>query len=119
MTIKKMTCIECPKGCSLKVEIESGRVVNVTGNSCPKGAKYAVSEVENPVRILTSSVLAEGLGIKMIPVRTDKPVPKSRLQEAMFEIKKIRVDRPVPCGGLIKKDLLGLGIDLIATRDAK
>ncbi|MBI5124078.1 MAG: DUF1667 domain-containing protein [Candidatus Omnitrophica bacterium] len=114
--LKKITCIECPKGCMLSVDIENCRVVKVSGNECPKGEKYAASEVENPMRILTSAVLAEGLPLKMIPVRTDKPIPKPRLMDAMSEIKKIRLKNPVNAGEVIAKDFLNLGVSLVATR---
>jgi len=115
--IKKLTCIECPKGCTLSVDIENCRVVTVSGNECPKGEKYAHSEVENPMRILTSAVLTDGLSLKMLPVRTDKPIPKAKLLEAMSEIKKIRVSKPVKIGDVVKENLLGLSVNLIATRE--
>ena len=73
--IKKLTCIECPKGCVLSVDVENCRVVEIAGSECPKGEKYAVAEIEYPTRILTSTVLAEGLPLKMIPA----PPPMSRL----------------------------------------
>ncbi|MBN1526945.1 MAG: DUF1667 domain-containing protein [Candidatus Omnitrophica bacterium] len=114
--IKKITCIECPKGCSLAVDIENCKVVSVTGNECPKGEKHAKAEVENPMRILTTAVLAEGLAVKMVPARTDKPIPKSLLMEAMEAVKRIRVERPLGVGEVIAKDLLGTGADLVSTR---
>ena len=116
--MKKMICIECPKGCDLTIDIEGCRVIKVTGNQCPKGEKYAISEIENPVRVLTSTVLADGLSLKMIPVRTNKPIHKSKMAEAMSEIKKIKIDKPVKAGDIVLRDLLGLGIELVSTRDA-
>lgn len=118
MITKLLTCIECPVGCALSVDIENCRVVRVSGNKCPKGEGYAASEVEHPARTLTSAVLAKGLRLKMVPVRTDKPIPKDKLKEAMQEIRKICIDHPVKCGESIRKDFLGLGVDLIATRTA-
>ena len=117
--IKKLTCIECPKGCRLAVDVENGKVVKVTGNECPKGEKYAISEVENPARIVTSAILGQGLELKMIPVRTDRPIPKSRIFEAMNEIKKIRVQKPLSAGDIILKNFLGLDVNLISTRKAE
>lgn len=115
---KQLICIECPLGCALSVDIENCRAVKVDGNKCPKGVRYAVSEVENPVRILTSGVLTVGLELKMVPVRTDKAIPKDRLMEAMSEIKKMRVDKPVQSGSVIVKDFLISGVNLVATRPA-
>lgn len=115
--IKKMICTECPKGCALSVDIENCQVVKVLGNQCPKGEKFAVSEVVNPKRILTSAVMGIGLDLKMIPVRTDHPIPKAKLQEAMAEVKKIKIDKSVRIGDIITSDFLGLGVNLVATRD--
>lgn len=114
--IKNLTCIECPKGCRLTVDVENSKVVKVSGNECPKGEGYAVFEIENPSRILTSTVSGQGLGLKMIPVRTDNPIPKSRVFDAMEEIKRIKVKRHLNAGDVIIKDLLNLGVNLIATR---
>ena len=117
--IKKLTCIECPRGCLLSVDMENCRVIKVSDNECPKGEKYAVQEIESPMRILTSAVLAEGLELKMVPVRTDKPMPKSRLAEAMKEVKSIRLKSPVKSGSVIAENFLGIGTNLIATREVK
>ena len=114
--LKKITCIECPKGCTLSVDVENCREVKVSGNECPKGEKYALSEIESPLRILTSAVLAEGLALKMVPVRTDKPIPKLKIMQAMAQIKKMRVDRPVSAGEVIVENFLNLGVNLISTR---
>ena len=115
--LKKLTCIECPKSCNLLVDIENCRVVKVIDNQCAAGEKYAIAEIENPVRIFTSAVLSDGLYLKMIPVRTDKPIPKVRMQEAMCEIKKIRVNESVKVGNVIVSNFLGLEVNLIATRE--
>ena len=116
--IKKLTCIECPMGCALSVDIENCKVVSVSGNKCPKGEKYAASEIENPLRILTSAILSEGLPLKMIPVRTDKPIPKAGIIGAMAELKKMRISKPVSAGEVLSENFLGLNVNLIATRDA-
>jgi len=116
--IKHLTCIECPKGCRLTLEVEEGKVLSVSGNQCPKGDVYGRSEIENPRRVLTSCVLADGLAVKMIPVRTSQPIPRERLFEAMEAVKSIRVSRPVRVGESVCDDFLGLeGVRLISTRD--
>ena len=117
--IKNITCIECPVGCSLKVDVENHRVVKVEGHKCPKGEKYAVTEIENPVRVLTSTVLAQGLPVKMVPVKTDIPIPKEHMLEAMEEIKKMRINEPVEAGDVVKDNFLGLGVRLVATRSVR
>ena len=114
--IKKMTCIQCPKGCQLEVNYDGSRVISITGNQCEKGPIHARQEIESPTRTLTSAVLTDGLSIKMLPVRTNNPIPKNKMLDAMKEIKKIKVTKPIKINDVIVKDFLGLGVDLVATR---
>ncbi len=116
--IKNMTCIECPKGCALAVDIENCKVTKVEGAKCPKGVGYAITESENPVRILTATVLAVGLSLKLVPVRTDKPIPKKDISRAVKEIRNMKITAPLKSGDTIADDFLGLGVRLIATREA-
>ncbi len=103
----------------MEATVENNEVTEVSGNKCPKGVNYAENEIECPMRILTSSVLAEGLCVKMIPVRTDKPIPKNRLFDAMKIIKEIRIEKEVVMGEIVIEDFLGLGINLIATNSTR
>jgi CxxC motif-containing protein len=115
---KKMTCIECPRGCALEAELGSGgKVLSVAGHQCPRGEKYARQEIEAPMRTLTTCVLARGLELPMLPVRTSAPIPKEKLAAAMDEVRRISVTSPVRCGDVVAADFLGPGADLVATRD--
>lgn len=67
-----LTCIRCPMGCAIHVEMENGQVVSVTGNTCPRGAEYAKSEATAPVRTVTSTVRALG-GVRRSS--RQRPVP--------------------------------------------
>lgn len=93
-------------------------MVKVTGNLCPKGYTYAISEIENPVRILTSVVATKGLSLKMVPVKTDRPIPKGAIFLMMQEIKKIQIEKPVHLGDIIVENCSGSGANLIATRES-
>jgi len=115
--IRKMVCIECPQGCVLLVDVEGGKIKSVKGAKCPKGIVYAASEVESPVRILTATVQASGMSLRLIPVRTDKPIPKKDLFRAMEEIAKIKVTKPLGAGDIVVENFLGLGVKLVATRE--
>lgn len=113
---RSMTCIECPKGCRLEIEADGSRLISMSGHECSRGSLYARREIEAPVRILTTSVITRGLGLKMLPVRTSKPIPKEKLLEAMDAVKLITVTTPVKAGAVIATDFLGLGADLVACR---
>ncbi|MFH1061271.1 MAG: DUF1667 domain-containing protein [Candidatus Omnitrophota bacterium] len=114
---KKIICIQCPKGCVLIIDLQNDQIISITGNECPKGNDYALSEINNPLRTFTSTVITHGLGLKMLPVRTDKPIPKQKLFAAIKQVKKIRVCQPVNQGDIIAENFLGLNINLIATRN--
>ena len=93
---RELTCIICPKGCNIKVEIEEGKVVNIEGNTCKRGYDYAMSEVTNPVRTITSTVKMENG--KMLSVKTDKPIPKELIFKCMEEINKVIAKPPIKTG---------------------
>jgi len=113
---RQFTCIVCPRGCGLEVELDDGpTVLRVGGYGCKRGEDYARREVVDPRRSLTSTVRTRGLERRRLPVRSAGTLPLGRLVEAARALDGIIVDRPVKCGDLVVKDLLGLGVDIVAT----
>jgi CxxC motif-containing protein len=112
---RKLTCIQCPNGCQLIAELKNGYVVSVTGNQCPRGETYAKQEVENPQRIITSTITGKNLSVSKIPVKTTL-VPKSKISELMKIIHAFSIDYPVQAGEIISANLGNTGVALIATR---
>ena len=111
-----MTCIVCPRGCRMKVQ-ESDEGYVVTGNKCKRGIGYGVNELLNPLRNLTTTIPVSGAAEAVLPVKTDKPIPKDRMFEAMAEINKVKAAAPVIMGDIIIKNILGTGSNIIATRE--
>ena len=116
MSKRNMICICCPIGCPLDVEVnEAGEILSVSGNTCPRGKDYAVSELTHPTRVLTGSVrLSNREG--MLSVKTEKPIPKEQIFEAMARVRSTSVEAPVKIGDIVIKDICD-GIDLVATRE--
>ncbi len=114
---RELTCIECPTGCAILVTVVDDKAVRVEGNGCRRGRDYAVAEVEHPERLLTTTVPARGLTLRMVPVRTSRPIPKDARVDVMSEIRKVRIFAPVKVGDVVLPNLLGLGVDVVATRD--
>ena len=112
--MKELVCIVCPRGCRLTVDEDNGYAV--TGNSCPRGAEYGRTELQNPTRVLTTTVKVERGMHRRLPVRTNKAIPKGLLLAAMEEAAKVNLTAPVEAGQVIIPDLLGTGADLIASR---
>lgn len=104
---KKLTCIVCPMGCSLCVKEENGKVT-VTGNTCPRGAAYGESEIKNPTRTVTSTMRTEGG--KLVPVKTDRAIPKDKIFECMKIINENKAPLQNAIGDVIIKDVFGSNI---------
>jgi CxxC motif-containing protein len=112
--MKELTCIVCPNGCNLEITME-GKKILVTGNKCTKGEKFAVTEMTNPTRTISSTVKTTFSQVPVLPVRVSAEIPKSRIFDVMMEINKVVVSAPVSRGDVILPNVLGLGVDVIAT----
>lgn len=112
---QNLTCVECPMGCSIEVEVENGRAVSVVGNGCPRGKMYAENEVVCPRRVLTSSVrMTDG---NMISVKTSAPVKKTEMFAIMKAINAVHPVPPVRIGDVLVKEIAE-GVDLLATSNS-
>ena len=110
-----LICINCPRGCHLTVE-KTGEEIRVEGNVCPRGHTYAVNELTNPLRTLTTTVGIESETQKRLPVISSAPLPKGRIMEAMKALKDVSVKAPVHLGDPVYRNVLNLGIDILASR---
>ncbi|MBA7598658.1 hypothetical protein ES703_12656 [subsurface metagenome] len=116
---KEIICVSCPKGCRITVQNNGEKIISITGNDCLKGIKYAKEEFINPLRILPTTVKVLGGELPLVSVKTEKAIPKRLLLKAMTEIVEIEVKAPVKIGQVIKDDLMGTGVSLVATRNIK
>ena len=117
-TVKNLTCIVCPIGCQLEIELdEGGKPVKVSGNTCRRGETYAMNEFTDPRRTLTTTVKLNGSAAdKFLPVRTSSPIPKPKMFEAMEAVNKLCATAPVKMGEVICKNFIEEGINLIACK---
>lgn len=114
MEQKNLTCIVCPMGCALTVTLEDGKVRSVSGNTCPRGAKYGEEECTHPTRTLTTTMKVEGKD--MVSVKSASPLPKEYLFDYMKLLNKVELKSPVHIGDVVFKDIGGTGVDMIATK---
>ena len=98
------------------VEGEGEQILNVEGYSCKRGLEYATAEFAHPVRILTTTVKMNGTGNDLLPVRSNKPVPREKLMACMDVIRGIEVQLPVKRYDVIVADICGTGADIVATK---
>ena len=108
---RELVCIVCPRGCDITVDTDT---MEITGNSCVRGKEYAYSECTSPVRVITTTVKSkEG---KVIPVKTNSPIPKGKIFECMKIINNSHPVLPIKAGDVIIKNVYGS--DVISTVNA-
>jgi len=119
MEHKDLTCICCPLGCQITVELENGEVVSVTGNTCMRGDDYARKEVTSPTRIVTSTVKVTGGKSSMVSVKTKSDIPKEKIFECVKVLKEVKVQAPIAIGDVVLSNVAGTGVDIVATKDVE
>lgn len=117
--MRELICINCPLGCHLSVDDKDKANVKVSGNTCPRGVTYAVSEVNAPKRMVTSSVPVVGSKVQRVSVKTSAPIPKDRIFDCLAQIKNITATAPVRIGDVLLANVCDSGADVVATREAK
>jgi len=117
MSIRELTCIGCPVGCALEVELDGEKVISVTGNTCKIGENYGKKECTNPTRVVTSSVLVSGGDITILPVKTESDIPKDMIYDCVKALKSVIVKAPINIGDVVLKNVLNTGIDIVATKN--
>ena len=111
---RQLTCIVCPRGCALEVELaDSGEVLSVVGNICPRGKVYATDECTNPKRVVTSTVRFKDGGVA--PVKTVDSIPKSLVFEAMKAINAARPEGDLEIGAVVIENVAGSGVNVVIT----
>ncbi len=112
---KELTCIVCPLGCTLRVELSGEKVIKVSGNTCPRGEKYAIAEFTDPKRTITTTMRCDNG--EVLPVKTDREIPKDKMYDAMKIINSNVVHLPISVGCVIIEDVFGANI--VATKNLK
>lgn len=104
--VRQMTCIICPRGCTLTVT--PGPTPVVTGNSCPRGEAYGIAEVTHPMRTLTTTIrvrLEDG-SLSRISVKSKGEIPKDEIRTLAGKIHHTIISAPVSVGDEILPGVL-------------
>lgn len=117
--LKNYTCIVCPNGCDITVEAYDKIIKSIKGATCKRGEKYVEQEITSPHRTIASSIRLVGGELPLVSVRLSTSIPKEKIFNVMEVIKKAHLVAPVSTGQIVIKDVLGLGSDVIATKDVK
>ncbi len=115
---KELICINCPMGCRMTARVENGAVVSVAGFACKRGETYAKEELTRPVRMVTALVRVKGREAPL-PVKTDQPIDRKLVFDALAALKNIAVEPPVRIGDTVLAGVCGTNVDFIATANAE
>jgi len=115
--VKVIRCIVCPTGCEIQVKKGSEGEISFEGYTCDRGLEYAQQEYYEPKRILTTTIRVENGFLPLVPVRTDKPILKDKLRDALNEIAMKKIQAPIKAGDILIENILGLEANVIASRD--
>jgi CxxC motif-containing protein len=116
---KHFVCVICPIGCEIDVVHDGSKIISMKGNKCDKSEKFVTQEMIEPMRILTTTVRIEGSRWPVIPVRTDKAVPKRLFPRIMKGLERMKLQAPVNMLEVVVSDVLRTGADIIATRTVR
>ena len=119
MEKRELTCIGCPLGCAVTVEMEGSEILRVSGHTCKRGEEYARKEVTNPTRIVTSIVRVIGGRIPMASGKTKSDFPKSKIFECVNALQNVQVEAPVHIGDVIVENVAGTGVSVVATKNVE
>jgi len=111
-----LLCTSCPFGCRLEVEHDDREIFSVTGNRCKKGLEYAEHEIFDPRRVVTTTVRISGAPIELVPVKTDRSIPKKLCFDIVQAASRICLHAPVNCGDVVIENVCGSGANLVVTR---
>ncbi len=110
--MKEFNCEVCPRHCLLQIDEHTEEV---SGNNCLRGPVYARTQInseDNPVRMVSTSVLcADG---SRCYVFACEPVPKWKYFDIMKAVKRIRLAEPAESGTVLISNVCNTGIDIIA-----
>ena len=113
---KHFVCVICPIGCEIDVVHDGSKIISTEGNKCEKSEEFVTQELIEPMRILTTTVRIQGSRWLIIPVRTDKSVPKRLFPRIMRQLRRIKLQAPVNMLDVVVNDVLRTGANIIATR---
>lgn len=122
---REITCTVCPVGCNIKMWRDDSDDWQIDGNRCKRGYRYAMDEITDPKRTLTTTMLQRIQNCddekeiyidRLIAVRSSYPIPLRQTLTAMDQIKETIICRPVKEGDIVIADIAGTKADMIVTR---
>lgn len=110
--VTQINCVCCPNGCLVTIDEHD----NVSGNRCPNGSAYALGQMKDPQRQLVAEVRLQGADVDRCPVKGDRPVPSSALEEIGRVLRAFTAEAPVYISQPLIHDIAGTGVNVLAAK---
>ena len=117
MNEKEIICVICPSSCHITVTGDGKEIHSITGFTCKRGKEYGENEYIAPKRTLTTTVKAENYTCPIIPIRSNKALPKEKIFEAMEIIQKTVATPPFYVGKVVIENILDTGVDIVLANE--
>lgn len=112
---REIICIMCPLGCRMVIGVEEAAILHVKGNKCKEGLEYAQQETSFPGRVLTTTIKTTIPEVPLLPVRSEKPIPKDQLENCMEVIARhVVTEQIIKAGDIVISRILGLDAHIIS-----
>jgi CxxC motif-containing protein len=99
---KELTCLACPRGCSVSVRLDAtGEILALEGCGCSRGAAWVREELLHPMRTLTTTVRTSFEDFPRLPVRTERDIELQAFAQVMERIDLLEVTQRVLPGEVI------------------
>lgn len=112
--MKEMVCIVCPNGCLLHIDTD-GNDLKISGQKCKKGLAFAKTEITAPMRTVCSTVKTAFKDVPVLPVRTDREIPKEKIFSVMAALNSFVLQERCGIGEVLIEKICGTDADIIAT----
>ena len=112
--VTQIHCVCCPNNCL--VTIDESADPPVSGNRCPNGSAYALGQMKDPQRQLVAEVRLLGAAVDRCPVKGDRPVPASALEEIGRILREFAAEAPVYVSQTLIHDIAGTGVNVLASK---
>lgn len=116
---KELVCIRCPIGCMITVKDNPDGTLNITGNTCNRGAEYAKKELTNPTRTVTSTVRVRNGKQAVASVKTKEDIPKGKIMDCIDALSSVELEAPVCIGDVALVNVAGTGVDMVVTKNVE
>ncbi|MEZ0535710.1 DUF1667 domain-containing protein [Caldicellulosiruptoraceae bacterium PP1] len=113
---KSITCISCPMGCIINYKKENDNNITFSGYKCKRGLEYAKQELTSPKRIVTTTIKLNNASLPFLPVKTDKPIPKDKIDDVLNILRDYKCFAPIKAGDIVIENILNTGANIVATR---